>query len=58
METSGTRHTLGSVAADIQSVRRREDLQGGGYQEGIMVAARGGREAAWGNIGGGAGSKE
>ena len=29
METSGTRHTLGSVAADIQSVRRREDLQGG-----------------------------
>ena len=57
-EKSGNHRTVGSVTGDIQSVLRREGLQGGRLQEGHMVAERGGREAALGNLGGGAGSKD
>ena len=57
-ETAGNRSTVGSVAVDIQSVRRREGLRGGRSQEGRMVVSRGGREASPVNLGGGTGSKD
>ena len=41
-EKSGNRSTVGSVVADILSVRRLEGLRGGGLQEGRMPASRGG----------------
>ena len=41
-ETTGSRHTVGSVAANIQRVHRRERLRRGWFLEGRMVAARGG----------------
>ena len=44
-ETTGNLSTVGSVAADIQSVRKQEGLRGVRQQEGRMVASRRAREA-------------
>ena len=44
-ETAGNCSIVGSVAADIQSVRRREGLKGGRPQEGSMAASRCDRES-------------
>ena len=54
METAGNRCTVGSVVADIRRVHRQEGIRRGWLQEGRMVVARGNREPALVNLGGGA----